>query len=337
MDRSLGEITETPDSEAHDASPPATRTKRRSTREQLTRRLLASTAGLGVLATIVALAALSASPKASQVALPSASQAEAAFVTGLLANPATAGAAAPLAATMAPSNAVKVAIKNYAFSPASLAISVGQTVTWTNEDTAPHTVTVSSGPQTFSSPELSTGDTYSFTFTKAGTYSYYCAVHPSMTAAVIVTGATTTPSTTPSTGSTAPTSPSPSMTMPMPSTGSGETTCAVSSALQTLLTHLNTAHLEESPSQQVSDILNVDTYVGNHLALVERMLSPLTDGGLTNALSSLLSTFVTHVDTAHLDESPAQQVGDILDVNSYIGNHLALVERMTAPTTGLVC
>ena len=337
MDSSLGEITDSLVSEAHDTSPPASRARRRRTGEQLTRRLLASTAGLGVLATIIALAALPASPKASQIELPSASQAEAAFVTGLLANPATAKTAAPLAATMAPSNAVKVVIKNYAFTPASLTISVGQTVTWTNEDTAPHTVTVSSGPQTFSSPELSTGDTYSFTFTKAGTYSYYCAVHPTMTASVTVTGGTTTPSTAPSTGSTAPSSPSPSMSMPMPSTSSGETTCAVSSALQTLLTHLDTAHLEESPSQQVSDILNVDTYIGNHLALVERMFAPLTDGGLTNALSSLLSTFLTHVDTAHLGESPAQQVSDILDVNSYIGNHLALVERMTAPTTALAC
>jgi plastocyanin len=338
MDSSLGETTDSLDNGPHDASPPPTRTRRRSTREQLTRRLLASTAGLGVLATIVALAALPASPKASQVALPSAPQAEAAFVTGLLANPTTAKAAAPLAATMAPSNAVKVSIKNYAFSPASLTISAGQTVTWTNEDSAPHTVTVSSGPQTFSSPQLRTGDTYSFTFTKAGTYQYYCAVHPTMMASVTVTGgATTAPSSTPTTGTTAPSSAPPTMPMPMPSTGSGTSACAVSSALQTLLTHLNTAHLQESPGQQVNDILNVDTYIGNHLALVQRMFSPLTDGGLTSALSSLLSTFLVHVDTAHLAESPGQQVSDILDVNSYIGNHLALVERMTAPTTALVC
>lgn len=335
MDSSLGEITDSLDGSAHDVSPPATRTHRRRTREQLTRRLLASTAAVGVLATIVTLAALPARSTSSQLALPSASQAEAAFVTGLLANPATAQSAAPLAATMAPSSAVKVAIKNYAFSPAALTISTGQTVTWTNEDAAPHTVTVSSGPQTFSSPQLSTGDTYSFTFTKAGTYSYYCAVHPTMTATVTVTGSSTGPSTTPTTGSPAPSSSS--MPMPMPSTGTGATTCAVTSALQTLLTHLNTAHLGESPSQQVSDILNVDTYIGNHLALVQRMFSPLTDGGLTSALSSLLSTFTTHVDTAHLEESPAQQVSDILNVNSYIGNHLALVERMTAPTTALAC
>jgi hypothetical protein len=124
------------------------------------------------------------------------------------------------------------------------------------------------------------------------------------------------------------------MTMPMPSGGS---TCAVSSGLQTLLTHINTAHLDESPAQQVSDILNLDTYIGNHLVLVERILAPLTGGGLTSALSNLLSTFLTHVNTAHLDEPPAQQVSDILNVNTYIGNHLALVQHMLSGFEGLAC
>jgi amicyanin len=305
---------------------------------------------LGVAATLTTLLALPSSSKPT-IALPSARQAEAAFVTGLLANPDTAKAAAPLAVAMAPASAVKVAIANYAFAPAALTVKVGQTVTWTNEDSAPHTVTVASGPQTFSSPELKKGDTYSFTFTRPGTYSYYCAVHPSMTAAVTVTGTSATgtptpststsasPSSAPSSSSSTPTSsasPTGSMSMPAPPP-SGSSSCAVTYALQTLLTHINTAHLDESPGQQVSDILDLDTYIGNHLALVQRMFEPLTGGGLTSALSTLLSTFTTHVDTAHLDESPAQQVKDILDVNTYIGNHLALVERMTQPTTALIC
>lgn len=122
--------------------------------------------------------------------------------------------------------------------------------------------------------------------------------------------------------------------MPPPS---GSSDCAVSSGLQTLLTHINSAHLDESPAQQVSDILNLDSYIGNHLVLVQRILSPLTDGGLTNALSGLLSTFLTHVNTAHLDEPPAQQVSDILNVNTYVGNHLALVQHMVSGFEALAC
>lgn len=123
--------------------------------------------------------------------------------------------------------------------------------------------------------------------------------------------------------------------MPMPSGGSDA--CAVSSGLQTLLTHINSAHLDESPAQQVSDILNLDSYIGNHLVLVEHILSPMTSGGLTSALSNLLSTFLTHVNTAHLDEAPAQQVSDILNVNSYVGNHLALVQHMVSGFESLAC
>jgi amicyanin len=216
------------------------------------------------------------------------------------------------------------------FMPSTETITTGTTVTWTNEDAAPHTVTVSSGPEKFTSPTLQKGDTYSFTFTKAGTYSYYCAVHPSMVAKVVVTGSTPTPT------PTSTVSPSPSPTSTMPSMPVSEE-CAVSTALQTFLTHVNSAHLSESPGQQVQDILDIDSYIGNHLVLVEHMLAPLTSGGLSDALSGLLSTFLTHVNTAHLGESPAQQAQDILDVNSYIGNHLVLFQHMLAGVEGEAC
>ena len=61
----------------------------------------------------------------------------------------------------------------------------------------------------------------------------------------------------------------------------------ISSALQTFLSHVNSAHLAESPAQQVQDILDVDSYVGNHLALFERMLEPLTEGGLSDAVAGI--------------------------------------------------
>jgi plastocyanin len=60
-------------------------------------------------------------------------------------------------------------------------------------DSAPHTVTVSSGPEKFGSPNLQKGDSFSYKFTKPGTYDYYCAVHPDMKGSVTVTGGATTP------------------------------------------------------------------------------------------------------------------------------------------------
>jgi amicyanin len=93
------------------------------------------------------------------------------------------------APTQAAAASYSVQIANYAYSPSSITVNVGDTVTWTNDDTAPHTVTTSSGPQSLSSPDLSKGQSWSFTFTAPGTYSYYCAVHPYMRAQVIVRAA----------------------------------------------------------------------------------------------------------------------------------------------------
>lgn len=91
-------------------------------------------------------------------------------------------------ATSSGSNATtnEVAIENFAFSPANITVKVGTTVTWTNKDSTQHTVTIDSGAGPHSQP-LAQGDTYSFTFSKAGTYSYHCSIHPTMQAKVVVT------------------------------------------------------------------------------------------------------------------------------------------------------
>jgi plastocyanin len=76
---------------------------------------------------------------------------------------------------------------NFAFSPSSLSITVGTTVTWTNGTTAPHTVTSDAGdPATFNDSLGSNGATFSFTFTAPGTYHYHCSVHPYMKATITV-------------------------------------------------------------------------------------------------------------------------------------------------------
>jgi plastocyanin len=77
----------------------------------------------------------------------------------------------------------KVTIDNFTFTPAALTVKVGTTVTWSNHDDIPHTV-VSAGK--FRSKALDTDDSYSFTFTAAGDYTYFCSLHPHMTGTIKV-------------------------------------------------------------------------------------------------------------------------------------------------------
>src|SRR5215469_1300613 len=79
----------------------------------------------------------------------------------------------------------QVKIDNFSFGPATLTVPVGATVTWTNQDDVPHNV-VSTDGKDIKSPVLDTDQKFSYTFTKAGTYDYYCKIHPMMTAKVIV-------------------------------------------------------------------------------------------------------------------------------------------------------
>lgn len=79
-----------------------------------------------------------------------------------------------------------ITMAQYSFQPAALTIQVGDTVTWTNTDQAPHDVTTTDGPVTVHSPTLTTGESWSYTFTTPGTYSYICSIHPSMTATLTV-------------------------------------------------------------------------------------------------------------------------------------------------------
>ncbi len=78
----------------------------------------------------------------------------------------------------------EVKIDNFSFGPQTLTILVGATVTWTNRDDIPHTVVSTDG--VFKSKVRDTDEKFSYTFTKAGTYPYYCSVHPKMTGKVVV-------------------------------------------------------------------------------------------------------------------------------------------------------
>jgi plastocyanin len=78
----------------------------------------------------------------------------------------------------------EVKIDNFSFGPMELTVPVGTTVTWTNRDDIPHTVV--SIDQLFKSKVLDTDEKFSFTFSKSGTYPYFCSIHPKMTGKVVV-------------------------------------------------------------------------------------------------------------------------------------------------------
>jgi plastocyanin len=78
----------------------------------------------------------------------------------------------------------EVKIDNFSFAPETLTVAVGTTVTWTNRDDIPHTVVSTDGA--FKSKVRDTDEKFSYTFAKAGTYPYYCSVHPKMTGKVVV-------------------------------------------------------------------------------------------------------------------------------------------------------
>lgn len=96
------------------------------------------------------------------------------------------GSSAPASSggSVSSSKAVTVDVKNFSFNPQNLTISTGTKVTWKFEDSADHNVTANDG--TFKSTDLNDNKTFSYTFNKAGTYSYICTIHQYMTASITV-------------------------------------------------------------------------------------------------------------------------------------------------------
>ena len=92
-----------------------------------------------------------------------------------------------------PENAIS--IDNFSFTPATLTVKAGTTVTWTNKDDIPHGI-ASSNNAFKKSGALDTDDGYSLTFTTPGTYQYFCYLHPHMVGSIVVestTGSNATP------------------------------------------------------------------------------------------------------------------------------------------------
>ncbi|EST29676.1 cupredoxin domain-containing protein [Streptomyces roseochromogenus] len=262
-----------------------------------------------------------------------------------------------------------IEIKDYKFAQPTLTVKVGETVKWVNEDTAPHTVTTTSGPAKFDSGTLNKGDSWSYTFTKTGTYKYYCAVHPDMTASITVvaadgggsgggtggstggsgggstggsgsggsTGGSAGGSTGGSTGgsgsggSTGGHSGGSTGGSGSGGTSGGEQCHSVQQVLLPILQHIDKAHLEESPGQQVQDALKLDSYLKMHTAWLESVLTPAVDGGGAVA-DDTLTVILQHVNSAHLEEPLGQQIADILNPDQYVKTHTVWAEHLLAPT-----
>jgi plastocyanin len=80
--------------------------------------------------------------------------------------------------------AIKISAKDFMFSPVTMTVKAGSTVTWTNLDDEPHTVFSDAG--LFRSSALDTKDSFSYKFDKAGTYHYLCTIHPRMVGTIVV-------------------------------------------------------------------------------------------------------------------------------------------------------
>ena len=91
---------------------------------------------------------------------------------------------APRAKSEDKSSPTEVRVDNFSFAPDTLTVPVDSTVTWVNKDDVPHVIASNDG--LFKSKGLDTDDKYSYTFSKAGTYSYYCSIHPKMVGKIVV-------------------------------------------------------------------------------------------------------------------------------------------------------
>jgi plastocyanin len=98
-----------------------------------------------------------------------------------------AGAGGAVAQQVAATGPAQISIDNFNFTPSTLTVAAGTTVTWVNNDEEPHTiVNVGQPTRVFKSGGLDGGDTYSFVFDKPGTYDYICSIHPHMSGQIVV-------------------------------------------------------------------------------------------------------------------------------------------------------
>ena len=116
-----------------------------------------------------------------------------------------------------------------------------------------------------------------------------------------------------------------------PAPGGTCSSSLLTATLMPLSEHLDHAHLERSPQQQAGDIESYDQYTRTHTVLVESMTRPARDD-LFMVSDGSLTPLVQHLDHAHFERSPGQQVQDIESVDQYARTHTVLVETILQPS-----
>ncbi len=143
-------------------------------------------------------------------------------------------------------NTVTINVQSFAFSPTSVTINVGDTITWQDHDSAGHTIVSTGSPSFTGSGGSFNGSTYSYTFNSAGTYQYRCGPHSSMTGTITVQGSA--PTNTPTPTPTATPTPTPTPTAP-PSSGTTNTPTPTPTKIPgTTLTVTSTASKTPTPT-----------------------------------------------------------------------------------------
>jgi plastocyanin len=220
----------------------------------------------------------------------------AAAAAGLLASPAV------IRQEQAAAAHYSVRIANFAFSPAAVTVSPGDTITWTNEDSAPHTVTTSSGPQALNSPTLSQGQSWSYTFSAVGTYGYYCAVHPDMRAEVIVQAAATAVTTKPQTHAPQTTSAQTKTSHPAAAAQPQTTTAAPASSAPPG----SSASASGTGASPTASTTTVAAVAAGETAGLETLSPALLLGGLTAAVAVFCLLLVASRSARERDRAPAE-------------------------------
>jgi plastocyanin len=248
------------------------------------------------------------------------SSAALAAAAGMLVTSTAASAAAfglnPAAATApikkAPTKAA-VPIKDNAYMPQTLTVKLGEAVVWTNMDKDPHTVTTTRAPVAFDSGVFKKGQSFSYTFTTPGTYTYYCAVHPDMVAEVKVLDKDGKEVANPAPAK--PSNPIAQLLAPILPSSSQPTS----------------QHAMQMPSGDTppgGGMSGMGDQSGAASSDSSTAPAPYPYAPAADPVSGASDPFVKHLQAAHLSKGPGQQVQDIAEFDFWAKTHEALIRQM---------
>jgi plastocyanin len=220
-----------------------------------------------------------------------------------------------------------VPIYKNTYTPKTFSVPVGQSVTWTNQDDAAHTVTTISAPVKFDSGLFAKGKSFSYTFTKPGVYNYYCAVHPDMTGSITVTDAPAGPARASITAAEKPPAGAPAS--PEGDHSSHGDTAAPGPANTDNAAPSMDRGDQSMPGVEHGDNSYSSTAPGasdNSVPAVRN--APAAAPGASDPVNGALDPFMKHMQYAHFNKGAGQQVQDISEFDSWAKAHEALFRQM---------